>query len=97
MDANTVFANNARDFEKNMHEFIATEVQTSFTFAGIANTTTDEIRKRRDAAKARVAYDSALRFIAEAREKFPKHPIASSSLDGMEKLKQLLERLGERF
>ncbi len=43
---------------------------------------------------ARKGFATALRFIAEVRERFPEHPIASSDLKGLEKLKPMLETSG---
>lgn len=96
MSQNETFIKNAHEFEKSIHGFIAAEVNTSLTFAEIALTTTDEMQRQEDRTNARKGYETALRFIAEAQEKFPDHPIAASSLEGMKKLKRMLDQLEER-
>lgn len=95
MGENTIFLKNRHDFEKNMHDFIGTEVRTSLTFAEIA--LSQPKHRQEDTANARKGYETALRLVAEAREKFPDHPISPISLEGLEKLRQMLEHLGERF
>jgi hypothetical protein len=70
------------------------EVQTSLTFAEIALNSPKH--RQEDRVKARRGYDTALRFIMEARERFPDHPVSCRSLEGMAKLKQMLKQLGER-
>lgn len=82
-------------FENNMHDFIRNEVHVGLTFADTA-LSRPEYRDE-DTVKAREGYDTALRFIAKARGRFPDRPISSSSLEELEKLKQMLEQLGERF
>jgi hypothetical protein len=94
MDENRIAENNLRDFERNMHDFISVEVRTGLTFAEIA--LSNPKHRQEDRLKARKGYDTALRFISEARERFPAHPVSSSSMKGMEKLKQVLKQLGER-
>jgi hypothetical protein len=53
--------------------------------------------RHEDTAKARKGYDTALRFIAEAWQRFPDHPVCSSSMQGLEKLKERLKELGEHL
>ncbi len=45
MDQNELFVQNANDFEKNMHDFMAVEVNKSLTFADIALGSGDEQRR----------------------------------------------------
>jgi hypothetical protein len=95
MNENTMFLQNVHDFEKNMHAFIRIEVETSLTFAEIALSRPEH--RKEDTAKAREGYETALRFIAEARVRFPNHPVSSSSLEGLQRIQQMLEQLGEQF
>jgi hypothetical protein len=95
MDENRIAENNLRDFERNMHDFISVEVQAGLTFAEVA--LSNPKHRQEDTVKARKGYDTALRFIAKAQERFPEHPVASSSMERLEKLKQLLKQLGEHF
>lgn len=95
MNDNTVFEKNRHDFEKNMHDFIGIEVQAGLTFAETA--LSNPKYRQVDTAEARKGYDTALRFIAEAQERFPEHPVSSSSIEGLEKLKQMLRGLGENL
>lgn len=93
MKDDKIFENNQQDFEKNMHDFIGIEVQTSLTFAEIALMNPNY--RAEDRGHARKGYDTALRFIAEAQARFPDHPVSARSLEGLEKLKQMLKELGE--
>lgn len=78
-----------------MHDFIRLEVETGTTFATVALGTDDPDKKREDTAKARKALDTALRFIAEVRRRFPDDPVASGTMQALQGLKEMLIELGE--
>ena len=93
MDQNKTFENNVHELETIFIGFITAEVNASLTFADIALRTTDEVRGQVDTANARKGYETVLRFIAEARERYPDHCIAARSFEGIKKLKRMLGQL----
>jgi hypothetical protein len=59
-----------------MFEFVETEVKTSLTFATLALEAGEDAEKcARNTANARKGYETALRFLQEARHRFTLHDI----------------------
>lgn len=86
-----------RTFEKNMRDFISVEVQTSLTFATSALKAEDKVRRAQEISHARKGYDTALRFMAEARQRFPSEPVPSETIQGLQNVRRMLKELGEEL
>ena len=73
-------------------QFIIVELDLAHTFCKIAATADDEVRRRRNWAKAREAYDSAIHFLTSAAP----GPATRQVIDNkVERLRSLLRSLGK--
>jgi hypothetical protein len=73
-------------------QFIVTELDLAHTFCKIAASADDEVQRRRNRAKARKAYDTALHFLAGATPT----PETRQVIDNkVKRLRSLLRSLGE--
>jgi hypothetical protein len=75
-------------------QFLQAELETGMTFAQVAESASQEEKKRRNIANARKAYDSVLRFLPDSKlsdDEFSEIKIK------LEELRFALESLGENF